>query len=334
MLYLSFPIFIISFSLNAVWEYIHYPLYICPWPLKFCVLVSAFRDALITLVFYWGGRIFSRDHLWIFHLTCKRIVLLAGTALLTAFLIELHGLQGKWTYAAGMPIIPYLNIGWSPLLQMLLLPFLTFFVIKLIASGPSKRYLCFVYAFWAGYYDTVIDPLFHFDRRATVDALQLRPGESVLEVGVGTGLNLPYYPSTVFITGIDISERMLARARQKRKDALLCIMDAKQISFPDNTFDKALSTYALRVIPYPQAVLHEVARVTKPGSVFVIVDQFQENTFILRCLFKLVEPIKLMLGWGKEYDLRKLLKGIPFRIISEKNGWMSGTKLVILENRK
>jgi len=199
------------------------------------------------------------------------------------------------------------------------------------------RYLRFVYSGWSHIYDTWVNRIFAFDRKAVMKALQPKRGERILEIGVGTGLNIPYYPSRVSIVGIDFSKAMLAKAKSKPAKAAvrLRVMNATRLRFKSNHFNKALATYVLRVAPQPKAVLHEVARVTKPGSMFVILDQFREKDLLSTVSSKISEPFKLLLGWGKDYQLDELVNGTPWKIYSQKRfGRMKGTKLVILKNSK
>ena len=191
-----------------------------------------------------------------------------------------------------------------------------------------EKYLQGVYAFWSSIYDSVLDPLFKFDRKKVVSALNVKNGDKILEVGVGTGLNLKYYPKCT-VYGIDLSKAMLAKARKKRSKAKVTLqyMDASKMSLSKGTFDKALMTYVLRVAPQPRKVLKELARVLKPNGTVVILDQFKTGKSFL-------QPIMLALGWGKQHDLDKLLKGLPFKIKSRKQfGKAKGTQLVVLQKR-
>ena len=63
-----------------------------------------------------------------------------------------------------------------------------------------------LYSFWSIIYDPILDKIFKFDRKIVIEELKLFPPDEIIEVGVGTGLNLPYYPSYVYVTGIDFSE--------------------------------------------------------------------------------------------------------------------------------
>ncbi len=101
------------------------------------------------------------------------------------------------------------------------------------------------------------------------------PAGQVLEVGVGTGKNFPYHPDCITVTGIDLSDGMLARARKKAaslgKTLDLRLMDAQALDFPDDTFDAAVATFVFCSIPDPMAGLAELARVVKPdGKVFLL----------------------------------------------------------------
>src|SRR5262249_57106454 len=90
-------------------------------------------------------------------------------------------------------------------------------------------------------------------------------GESVLEVGIGTGLNLPLYDPSVTLTGIDLSQEMLDKAVERVQtltmpNVTLKVMDATAMDFGDNEFDKAVATYTISAVPDPVAVLREMRR--------------------------------------------------------------------------
>jgi ubiquinone/menaquinone biosynthesis C-methylase UbiE len=98
----------------------------------------------------------------------------------------------------------------------------------------------------------------------------LIPGGRVLEVGVGTGKNLPYHPARAEVTGIDLSDRMLVRARQKAEELdhpiVLREMDAQHLDFPDDSFEGAVGTFVFCSVPDPERGLRELARVVKPDG--------------------------------------------------------------------
>jgi len=198
----------------------------------------------------------------------------------------------------------------------------------------KKRYLQIIYSFWSIIYDSLIDWLFSFNRKKPIHQLQIKKGDKILEIGVGTGLNLPLYPKSCKVLGIDFSKSMLNKAKKKnsKADVSLSIMDARQLSCKTNSFDKAFMTYVLRVSPEPKKIMQELQRVIKPRGTCVIIDQFKEGNLLL---LSIMQPFKLLLGWGKEPDINKIIKGTSWQIKKTKQmGKMIGTKMIILKNTK
>jgi ubiquinone/menaquinone biosynthesis C-methylase UbiE len=114
-------------------------------------------------------------------------------------------------------------------------------------------------------------PLIAGPRRRLFARAAIRPGQRVLLVGVGTGLDLPHLPARTDITGIDLSPAMLARARTRRADATLLEMNAEDLGFPDDSFDVVLLSYVLSVVDDPTRTLAEAARViNSQGSIWIL----------------------------------------------------------------
>lgn len=130
------------------------------------------------------------------------------------------------------------------------------------------------YNFGAADYEAVMNYYWYIDRQPLIDSLQLQPGQKIIEAAVGTGLNLPAYPAGVHVTGVDLSEGMLAEARKKQvaADLTLKIADLTNLDLPDNAFDAAGSGFTLCVVTDPVRVMQEILRVTKPGSLIAILD--------------------------------------------------------------
>ena len=166
-----------------------------------------------------------------------------------------------------------------------------------------------VYSILARVYDGAFDWALGPGRRIAVSALPVKPGERVLEVGVGTGLSLPYYPSDCQVSGIDISEAMLERARERvdelgRADIDLRRMDASALSYPDETFDHVLAPYVISVVPEPERVMAEIRRVCKPGGTVMVVNHFHCATRgLLRWGESLLTPASQWIGFRLDEKL-------------------------------
>ena len=119
----------------------------------------------------------------------------------------------------------------------------------------------------------------------------------VLEVAVGTGRNLPYYPSGASVTGIDLSGAMIsiARTRVSEQAAALQIADAQHLPFPDNCFDTVVATLALCSIPDDAAATREMARVLRPDGTLVLLEHVRSPQRFIRFAQRLLEPMFLRL---------------------------------------
>ncbi len=121
------------------------------------------------------------------------------------------------------------------------------------------------------------------------------PAAQVLEVGVGTGKNLPFYPPGAQMTAIDLSDRMLARAR-RRAAALgvqvdLRLMDVQRLEFPDDAFDAAVATFVFCSVPDPVAGLRELGRVVRPGGDIWLLEHMRVDRPVIGPLMDLLNPL-------------------------------------------
>ena len=119
-------------------------------------------------------------------------------------------------------------------------------------------------------------------------------GGRALEIGVGTGKNLPYYPPGVKVSAIDFSRRMLRRARKKALQNNLKVafleMDAQQLAFPDHFFDTVFATFVFCSVPDPVLGLKELRRVCKPDGSLLLLEHMRPGNPLLGFLFDLVNP--------------------------------------------
>jgi hypothetical protein len=124
-----------AYVLNAVWEWLHYPLYVCVWSRVPCALVSALTDTAIILGIWAAIALFLKDWSWTRELHSRYLTAAVVAALLVGWGVELFALyRGAWSYAPAMPIVPFLGVGLSPLLQLPITTMLAFVVAESMES--------------------------------------------------------------------------------------------------------------------------------------------------------------------------------------------------------
>lgn len=168
------------------------------------------------------------------------------------------------------------------------------------------------YRRWAPVYDATFGAFTRPGRRRAVEWINRGAG-SVLEVGVGTGLALPWYAPHLKVTGIDFSTEMLAKARAKvtekrlRQVVALRQMDARALDFPDASFDTVVAMHVISVVPEPERVLSEMARVCRPGGQVLIVNHFLHDEGPLGALGQRLAPLADQLGWHSDFRVDPVL---------------------------
>ncbi|MEE9454434.1 MAG: methyltransferase domain-containing protein [Paracoccaceae bacterium] len=168
------------------------------------------------------------------------------------------------------------------------------------------------YARWAPVYDKVFGRITNAGRQRAVDYINTRIG-NVLEVGIGTGLSLPQYDPAIKVTGIDFSEEMLAKAQDRVRELnlhhvkSLRQMDARTLDFSDNSFDTIAAMHIMSVVPEPERVMAEIARVCRPGGRVVITNHFSRDKGFLARMEKLSAPFANTLGWHADFRIDRVL---------------------------
>jgi len=184
---------------------------------------------------------------------------------------------------------------------------------KIVAIGRiDESVVKDAYRRWAPVYDHTMGKVTTDGRRHAVRLINEGRGR-VLEVGVGTGLSLPDYGDHLEIIGIDLSPDMLDRARDRvREDQLSNVigiheMDAGDLDFPNNHFDTVVAMFVMTVVPDPERVMRELARVTKPGGSVILVNHFSQEEGVRGWLERRMAPFAEIIGWRPVFDVSRVM---------------------------
>ncbi len=155
--------------------------------------------------------------------------------------------------------------------------------------------------------------------RSAVPSLDIPAGADVLEVGVGTGLSLDSYPEDASVTGVDLSESMLAEAAQLVEERSwshvnLIPMNAEQLEFEDSSFDFVTSFHTISVVSKPQAMMNEIVRVCRPGGRIMMINHFRSDNPLIARVVDSAGNITKRLGWRTDLGLDELLGELPIRL--------------------
>ena len=178
-----------------------------------------------------------------------------------------------------------------------------------------------VYTKISSWYDLFFGPTLHAGRLEAIRRLPLRPGCRILEVGIGTGINAPLYPRDCFVTGIDFSASMLAKAGRRIKahgvrNVDLIRMDAADLRFADESFDIVYAPYVISVVPDPVRVTREMHRVCRAGGHVVVLNHFRSRNRLLARVERILSPLTVHIGFKADLDLPGFLEQTGFDPIS------------------
>ena len=156
----------------------------------------------------------------------------------------------------------------------------------------------------SAFYDLTFGQVFKPGQRALIEKMDCSDSDTVLEIGIGTGSSLRYYPKKTNVIGIDISPDMLNLAKKKiQKNDIpnksISLMDGEALSFSDNSFNKVVAMYVVSVTQNPEKLISEMKRVCKPNGDIYIVNHFssdKDNIFV-KAFEKSLMPVSKLLGW-------------------------------------
>jgi phosphatidylethanolamine/phosphatidyl-N-methylethanolamine N-methyltransferase len=183
---------------------------------------------------------------------------------------------------------------------------------ELSVAAVENDFVEGVYAKLASVYDLAFGPALQPGRVRALEQMNIQPGERVLEVGVGTGINLSLYPKHCALTGIDFSSSMLEKARERvsrngwRHQRLLQ-MDAADLKFADGSFDIVYAPYLISVVPDPVKVACEMRRVCRSGGRIIFLNHFLSPNLFVSRVERLISPFTIHIGFKADLDLPAFL---------------------------
>lgn len=195
------------------------------------------------------------------------------------------------------------------------------------------------YARYAPIYDGTFRWLLGQAGRRRAAELANKHDGAVLELGVGTGLTLPFYRRDHDVTGIDVSAEMLEKARKRARNMPhvrdLRVMDAEALEFDDNSFDCLVAAYVMSVVPDIDTALAEVERVTKPGGEVIFINHFREKDKNARAKVEsLMSRFADTLGWHPDFDMDDMLARTNLEVIDSEDGYPPLRLFTLLRLRK
>lgn len=303
---------VLAFLMHSVWEWGQCSIFFVHGsfePTWSGMVVATAGDVFLTWTIYAVVALVSRRWRWSQGTwTWTQIGVLIGTSLTLAVAGERWALgTGRWDYSGAMPMVPGLGVGFVPLLQLLLLTPLVILIVDRL-SAPVAASTATVrdrYDRIAPVYDLfewLIEWRFRGWRRELWSQVT---GGRVLELGVGTGKNLPFHPSEASVVALDISPGMLRRARRRAaalgSSAQLLVADAEALPFEDGSFDVVVATFLFCSVPDAARGLREARRMLAPGGRLLLLEHVLSERPILRALMRWVDPIPFHV-WGAHID--------------------------------
>ncbi len=197
-----------------------------------------------------------------------------------------------------------------------------------------------IYGQYSSVYDLCFSHVFSPRIQMGLNKSDIQDGDKVLEVGVGTGISLHMYPESCMLVGVDVTRKMLEKARNKKKamqleNVHLLEMDGENLTFADDSFDHSVAAFVVTVVPNPEKMVSEMKRVTKKGGNIVILNHFTANNGIMLKLEKLFSPLCERWGWRSDISINLLSNHCSLEIkeVFKKNR-LDPWSIVIATNHK
>jgi phosphatidylethanolamine/phosphatidyl-N-methylethanolamine N-methyltransferase len=170
-----------------------------------------------------------------------------------------------------------------------------------------------IYDIHSAFYDATFGRLVKRRIAQAIGHMNIADTDRVLDLGIGTGVSLNYYPKKGRIVGVDLSAGMLRECRKKIAErgldhATVFQGDAMKLPFEDDTFDHIFISHVISVVSDPYRLVREAQRVAKPGARIVIVNHFQSTNRFIALVEKWLCPLCTKLGWRSDLPLNDLVK--------------------------
>ena len=163
------------------------------------------------------------------------------------------------------------------------------------------------------FYDATFGRLVRRRIERAIHHMNIGDSDRVLDLGIGTGVSLNFYPPHANLVGVDLSGGMLREARKKIREmnldrAFVFQANALQLPFADSTFDHIFISHVISVVSDPIMLVREAQRVAKPGARIVIVNHFQSTNRFIALVEKWLCPLCTKLGWRSDLALQDLIR--------------------------
>lgn len=185
----------------------------------------------------------------------------------------------------------------------------------------NPHYMEKLYSFYSPFYDYVFGKLLGPGRRQAFKYLDRRPHQKVLEIGIGPGSTLEYYPPQTTVMGIDISAPMIEQARKKAAQINsgshfdFKVMDACHLDFPDNHFDAVMAAYVITTVQDPHQVCREILRVVKPGGQIIAVNHTRsQNGSLWGRVEDVMAPVFVRIGFTTDLDVIHVMQKVGIKV--------------------
>ena len=170
----------------------------------------------------------------------------------------------------------------------------------------------------ASVYDFIFGPSLHHGRLTAIQRMGIKRGDRILEVGIGTGFNISHYPRSCQVTGIDLSDSMLEKARDRVarlgvRNVRLLQMDAAALKFSDHSFDIVYAPHVINCVPDPIQVACEMRRVCRSGGRIMFLNHWRSENPILSWVERAISPLTVHIGFKSDFDLPAFLAQTDLR---------------------